>query len=121
MTPKADPNPKYWLEYSNLQRVKHDLIRFYLGGWFPKLGSWAGRVSYFDTHAGRGSYATGELGSPLVALDTLLSHSYKNQLLQKSESRFFFMERDAANAASLKTELKERVLPKRVHVAVGCD
>jgi hypothetical protein len=31
----ADPNPKYWAEYSNLQCVKHALIREYLKGWFP--------------------------------------------------------------------------------------
>jgi three-Cys-motif partner protein len=68
MALSADTNPAYWTEYTNLQKVKHDLIRNYLGGWFPKLGFWAGRVVYFDTHAGRGAYTTGELGSPLVAL-----------------------------------------------------
>lgn len=60
----VDTNPNYWAEYTNLQQVKHDLIRNYLGGWFPKLGFWAGRVVYLDTHAGRGAYVSGQLGSP---------------------------------------------------------
>ena len=34
----ADENPKYWREYSNLQRTKHELIRHYLGGWYAKKG-----------------------------------------------------------------------------------
>ena len=44
----------YWRDYTNLQQAKHALIRRYLGGWFAKLGSWASRVLYIDTHAGRG-------------------------------------------------------------------
>jgi three-Cys-motif partner protein len=116
MSPNVDTNPEYWLEYSNLQKVKHELIRAYLGGWFAKLGFWAGRVVYFDTHAGRGSHASGELGSPLVALDTLLGHSHLEPLLKKSEFRFFFIERDPDNLAALQEELKARTLPPRVFV-----
>ena len=45
-----DTNPSYWSEYTNLQHVKHALIREYLKGWFPKLGFWSGRIVYLDTH-----------------------------------------------------------------------
>ena len=48
-----DPNPRYWDNYGNLQRVKHALVKRYLDGWYPKLGSWSGKVLYVDTHAGR--------------------------------------------------------------------
>lgn len=85
MSDFSDPNPEYWIEYGPFQRVKHDLIRAYLGGWFPKLGTWAGRVLYVDTHAGRGRHVTGEPGSPLVALTTFLNHRYRDELLKKSE------------------------------------
>lgn len=88
MTSNSDVNPAYWAEYSNLQKTKHDLIRCYLGGWFAKLGSWAGRVLYFDTHAGRGKHLSGELGSPLVALTTLLKHTARERLLQKCTFSF---------------------------------
>ena len=114
-------NQDYFNEYTNLQKVKHDLIRHYLGGWFAKLGLWAGRVIYFDTHAGRGGYADGQLGSPLVALDTLLNHTALNALLKKSEFRFLFIERDAANFEQLKKEIAQRKLPPGVHVDPHCD
>ena len=112
----VDSNPNYWAEYTNLQHVKHALIRRYLGGWFAKLGSWAGRVLYFDTHAGRGTHLTGEYGSPLVALDTLLEHSHRSRLLAKSEFRFTFIERDEENRQQLESELADRTVPPEVSV-----
>ena len=113
----ADTNPEYWCEYSNLQHVKHALIREYLNGWFPKmtLGQWGcSRLLYIDTHAGRGKHLNGQLGSPLVALTTLLSHQWRDQILQKTEVRFFFIERDEQNVAALKQELAVRSLPQNV-------
>lgn len=113
----VDPNLQYWQEYGPFQRVKHDLIRTYLNGWFPKLGTWAGRVLYVDTHAGRGRHHSGELGSPLIALRTLLEHSYHDELLRTSEVRFCFIERDPVNLDDLNAELKKiGDLPDRVHV-----
>jgi three-Cys-motif partner protein len=113
----VDPNPEYWEDYGPFQSVKHDLIRHYLGGWFPKLGTRAGRVIYMDTHAGRGRHVTGQPGSPLVALETLLTHSYRDRLLTKSEFRFLFIERDSSNLDSLRNELAALgALPPRVHV-----
>ena len=113
----ADPSPEYWLEYGPFQHAKHRLIKHYLDGWFPKLGTWAGRVLYIDTHAGRGRYSSGELGSPLVALNTLLRHPYRETLLKKSEVRFFFIERDPDNLESLKSELTQnRDRSARIHV-----
>ena len=109
---------KYWQEYSNLQRVKHDLICNYLKGWFPKLtfGGF-GRVLFIDTHAGRGNYATGELGSPLVALSTLLNHSFRDRILSKGEVVFNFIEKDEDNFKSLIQELDAyKPLPKNLIV-----
>ena len=59
MGKRSDPNQDYWDDYTTFQQVKHDLIRCYLNGWYPKLGFWAGRVLYVDTHAGRGKYESG--------------------------------------------------------------
>jgi three-Cys-motif partner protein len=112
-----DTNPRYWLEYSNLQKTKHDLIKYYLGGWFPKLGYWSGRIIYFDTHAGRGRHKGGELGSPLVAIKTLLEHTYRDELLRRCEVVFFFIERDHSNLETLNQEIKAfGPLPSRVRV-----
>jgi len=120
MTRRSDPNPAYWEQYGPFQHVKHELIRCYLNGWFPKLGTWAGRVLYVDTHAGRGRYESGDPGSPLVALQTLLNHSYRDKLLTASEFNFLFIERDPANLAALETELDRlRPLPARVNVSTS--
>jgi three-Cys-motif partner protein len=107
----------YWPDYSNLQAVKHALIRRYLGGWFPKLGPWAGRVLYVDTHAGRGRHLTGDLGSPLIALRTLLDHHYRDALLRRCEFQFHLIERDEGNFEALRAELREfGPLPRNVVV-----
>ena len=94
---RRDSSPQYWDEYTNLQYTKHMLIREYLKGWFPKLGFWSGRVVYLDTHAGRGEHKQGQAGSPIVALETLLQHSFRDRILRNSEARFFFIEHDAKN------------------------
>ena len=112
-----DTRPEYWREYTNLQHVKHQLIKEYLNGWFPKLGYWSGRILYFDTHAGRGRHLAGEYGSPLVALQTFLKHSHRDRILENSEVRFFFAEIDEENLTVLEKEIaKLGKLPPGVHV-----
>jgi three-Cys-motif partner protein len=117
MVKRADPNPAYWDEYTPFQQVKHDLIHCYLNGWYPKLGFWAGRVLYVDTHAGRGKYQSGDLGSPLVALQTFLAHGSRDRLLSKSEFNFLFIERNRENVNSLQAEIAALgTLPARINV-----
>lgn len=114
-----DPNPEYWKEYSNLQKVKHEIIRHYLNGWFPKLAlgqHGSPLLLYLDTHAGRGTHMSGQLGSPLVALETLLKHDAQAAILAKSKVHFYFIERDKDNSDKLRDELKSRMLPKNVIV-----
>jgi three-Cys-motif partner protein len=116
MAKQSDPNPAHWDQYGPFQHVKHNLIRCYLGGWYPKL-SWSGRVLYVDTHAGRGVFETGDPGSPLVALRTLLEHSHRDNLLAASEYNFLFIERDPENLAMLNGEIDRlKPLPPRVNV-----
>ena len=117
-----DPRPEHWEDYGRFQQVKHELIRRYLEGWFPKLASWAGRVVYLETHAGRGSYRGENPGSPLVALETLLGHAARQRLLENSECRFVFLERDKTNAAALATEVgRLGELPRRIVVDIECE
>ena len=112
-----DNRTEYWKEYTNLQRVKHELIRCYLGGWFPILASWNGRVIYFDTHAGRGKHMSGQSGSPLIALETLLSHSSRERLLAKCEFLFAFVELDSGNCKTLEEEIQKlRPIPKGIEI-----
>lgn len=114
-----DTNPDYWKDYNNLQHVKHALIKNYLNGWLPKLGSWSGRILYLDTHAGRGRHSTGKHGSPLIALQTILSHSYKDNILGKCEVVFTFIEIDDSNCERLREEIKGLgKLPKNIRIDV---
>ena len=113
----TDANPKYWEDYSNLQRVKHRLIGEYLKGWYPILGSWSGRIVYFDTHAGRGRHDTGDLGSPIVALRTFLEHRHRDRILGRSEVVFYFIELVEHNLAELRNEIGQLgTLPDRLIV-----
>jgi three-Cys-motif partner protein len=117
----SDPQPKHWQDYGRFQQVKHELIRRYLEGWFPKLAFWSGRVLYLDTHAGRGSYVGARPGSPLVALRTLLDHAARDRLLENSECRFLFIERDRANAEALTGQVGGfGRLPGGIDVRVKC-
>jgi three-Cys-motif partner protein len=116
-----DTNPEYWLEYNNLQQTKHRLIHEYLNGWLPKLGSWSGRILYLDTHAGRGRHATGVYGSPLVALQTLLDHSFRERVFGKCEVVFSFIEIDEENCEELRSEIRKLGdLPKQVKLGIVC-
>jgi three-Cys-motif partner protein len=117
-----DTSPSYWSEYSNLQHVKHALIGEYLKGWFPKLGLWSGRIVYLDTHAGRGRHAAGQTGSPVMALDTLLSHTYRDRILDRSVVTFLLIEHDPKNVDSLRAEVAALgPLPARIQVHISCD
>ncbi len=116
-----DEHPEYWQEYTNLQHVKHALLRRYLGGWFPILSKWKGRVVYIDCHAGRGLHAGGQKGSPLVALDTLITHHYLPSILQNVEVYFLFIEGDADNKTELEAHLRGNPLPEKIKVEIVCE
>jgi len=111
-----DENPEYWADYNNLQRVKHELLRRYLGGWFPILGSWSGRIVYIDCNAGRGKHNTGQVGSPILALDTLLKHPARDRILKNCEVRFLFIEANKENKEALEKNLSEYKLPQKIFV-----
>lgn len=100
-----DAHPEYWKEYSNLQYVKHTLIKNYLQGWFPILSSWQGRIMYLETHAGKGIHDTGDSGSPIVAVKTLLNHNFFNRIVNKCQVVFYFIENDAENMRCLEGEI----------------
>jgi len=121
-TSQKDSNPDYWKKYTNPQHVKHALIRHYLNGWLPKLGSWSGRILYFDTHAGRGAHAHGQSGSPLVAMRTLLTHKYRESVFNRCEVVFFFIEIDPDNCKALQAEIDTLGdLPKQVKCHIICE
>ena len=116
---EKDTNPAYWREYTNLQHTKHALIKSYLNGWLPKLGSWSGRILYLDTHAGRGRHLSGDYGSPLIAVRTVLDHKYRPTVFGKCDIVYYFVEIDEKNGAALEQEIKALgKLPTQIQVNI---
>lgn len=112
-------NDAYWKDPGPFGRTKLALVRHYLGGWFPILGSGWDDLTYLDTHAGRGSYDTGEEGSPIVALRTLLEHPHFRTRLSSSQFHFVFVEQDEEALNRLKADVQRiEALPNRVHVTL---
>jgi len=114
-----DANDSHWNEYTELQRVKHELLRCYLGAWFAILGSSHPGFVYLETHAGRGRFGTGEPGSPIVALNTLLTHRFRDRLLGSVGATFILIEEDETNALALENEVRALGrLPARLSVHI---
>ncbi len=88
-------------------QAKHNLLRFYLDAWFPILSSRNNpHVIFLDGFAGPGIYAEGEPGSPIVALNTLMSHSHFSSMSQ-TKFTFILIERDSNCFKSLKGQLRD--------------
>ena len=103
-------------------RAKHNLMQKYLGGWFPILSKWNGRIIFLDGFAGPGSYAQGEMGSPLIALETLLDHPLIARFAETTFV-FAFCEPVKDRTAALNSRLEEFAnarggLPKNVSINV---
>lgn len=102
--------------------AKHELIRRYLNAWFPILSTYSGRVIFLDGFAGPGVYSNGQVGSPVIALQTLLDHGHL-QRMRNCEFLFVFMEPERDRAASLQQVLEDFVaerggLPSNVKYSV---
>lgn len=100
-------------------KAKHEILRRYLGAWFPILSTHSGRIIYLDGFAGPGVYQGGEDGSPVIALETAVNH-FLGQKLTKTEILFFFIEQDKARAQKLKDVLANRFpkLPSNIKYIV---
>jgi three-Cys-motif partner protein len=95
----TDSDPKKW-EIDPHTRAKHQLLERYLGGWFPKMASWNNRLVFLDGFAGRGVYEDGTEGSPVIALRRLVEHRHAPNMTA-CKFQFYFIEKNADNAASL--------------------
>ncbi len=88
-------------------RAKHEILRRYLGAWFPILtirGS-SRRVIFLDGFAGPGVYSGGEKGSPLIALEALVNHSSFHRM-SRTEFIFLFIENNRDRFDNLQHELE---------------
>ena len=88
-------------------RAKHEILRRYLGAWFPILTIRGAnrRVIFLDGFAGPGRYSGGEPGSPLIALETLVNHTHFSEM-SDTEFIFLFVEKDRDHFKNLQQELE---------------
>jgi three-Cys-motif partner protein len=78
----SDTLPTVWEGFAHTF-AKHQILETYLKAWIPimsrqsqKLGISETELLFVDGFAGPGSYAGGELGSPILAIKSVLEHSY---------------------------------------------
>ena len=110
----AAPRQTIW-EVEPHTRAKHEILKRYLQAWMIILSQ--GRfpeILYIDGFAGPGEYAGGEIGSPIIALDTALS--YESPLTAKVH--FLFVEKEDARADHLRKQVALRTLPAHFRVIV---
>lgn len=99
-------------------QAKHEILGYYLGGWFPILARYAGRIVYIDGFAGPGVYSKGEEGSPVIALRTAYEHILRASF--RAELVFLFIENRKDRAEKLKDVLNEKFpdLPEKLKYEV---
>ncbi len=93
-------------------KAKHEILRRYLGAWFPILGSRIPRIVYIDGFCGPGRYSDGEDGSPIIALKEAL----KQPVLATSDVNFLFIDERADRINHLNSEISLLKIPSNFHV-----
>ena len=107
------PSETLW-EMQEQTVAKHLVLKSYLNGWFPILGSWNGRLLFIDGFAGPGEYERGEPGSPLIALECVRRHKEQGRrILRDVDVVFLFIEEKTARAKHLESLLGQKQLPSR--------
>jgi len=103
-------------------QAKHEILRYYLGAWFPILATTHRRLIYVDGFAGPGEYKGGEDGSPIIALKVANEHILKNKLHRSGmELVFYFIEKDKARHANLQKRIRVLNLPSNFKVFTDCS
>jgi len=103
-------------------QAKHEILRHYLGAWFPILATTQHRLLYIDGFAGPGEYKGQEDGSPIIALKVAKDHKLSDKLQRPGmELVFFFIELNEARFQNLERKLAELQLPSNFRVEKECD
>ena len=92
--------------------AKHEILRRYLGAWFPILGKYHDRILYIDGFCGPGRYEGGEDGSPIIAL----KEAIKQDRLQKNKPVFLFIDEREDRIEQLKNELQHMTIPNNFEI-----
>jgi three-Cys-motif partner protein len=113
----AAPRTTLW-ELEPHTAAKHAILRRYLQAWMVILSQGKfPEILYVDGFAGPGEYKNGEIGSPIIALQTALNY----QPPLKAKLHFLFVEKDSARAENLKALTAKLRLPSNFEVVVEGD
>lgn len=99
--PKLRDNDLAKWTYDLHTEVKHRILKTYLSPWITILGTTERGLAYVDGFSGRGRYPTGELGSPLLALDAMALHPKRTVPFT-----CHFVEKDSTNFANMRAEVE---------------
>jgi three-Cys-motif partner protein len=103
-------------------KAKHEILSYYLKGWFPIVASFPQRMLYIDGFAGPGEYRGGEDGSPILALKAALQHRLRDKLQRPGvELVFIFIENEEARYQNLRQKLSGLQLPPNFRVGTYCN
>ena len=97
----ADSDIRKW-NYDLHTAIKHRILIHYLHPWINILGRWNKNLAYVDGFAGRGRYANGEPGSPLLVLDAIVERA-KHHIDEHFVCHF--VEADRQNFENLQAEV----------------
>ena len=113
----AAPQDTVW-EIEQHTLAKHEILRRYLGAWFPILSTYSRRVVYIDGFCGPGKYKGGEAGSPIIALKEAAKHGER---LKSNAVTFLFVDERSDRIAHLESELARFPIPHNfsVHAVTG--
>ena len=96
-------------------RAKHEILRRYLQAWMVILSQGKfPEILYIDGFSGPGEYEEGEVGSPIIALETAIG--YEPPLTAKIN--FLFVEKDPARATHLRSRVSQIVSPAQFKVII---
>lgn len=108
-------------------RAKHRVLRSYLSAWLPVMGQTAvktvargtdrPRLLLVDGFAGPGRYETGEEGSPLIMLRTLLEHDVFERM-GEVDFLYLFIEHDPRRVEHLEQEVERIDRPANVKISI---
>jgi three-Cys-motif partner protein len=98
--------------------AKHEILRRYLGAWFPILGTYNRRIVYIDGFCGPGQYKGGEPGSPIIALQEAINHK---QRLAGIEVSFLFLDERLDRISHLENQIGQIQIPRNylIHTKAG--
>ncbi len=103
-------------------KAKHEILKYYLGAWFPILATVYSRFLYIDGFAGPGEYDGGEDGSPIIALRVALEHKLREKFQRPGkELVFIFIEKDEAKYQNLQRKLNEIQRPSNFKIVPYCN